>query len=305
MCSTKRGAVRAAVLGFALTGVLAIVPAVAEDGEQELSVSVTHLKGALHMLRGRGGNVVASVGDDGVLIIDDDYPEYGLSFEQALLGLGMKSAAPRFILNTHWHKDHSGSNGYWGERGAVIIAHNNVLKRMSTRQEIKALGLVMEPSPRVALPVVTFETGLALHFNGDDIEVQHFPRGHTDGDSIVFFNKENTVHMGDHFFNGAFPFVDLGSGGNVKSYAANVKVVLGRIDDDTMVVPGHGVLANKADLLRFHNMIIETSALVESRLDQGMSVKEITDQGLGEQWASWGKGFITEASWIAFIAGSR
>lgn len=294
---------KAVVFSLAIGVLFPGSPVQAQGDEPEPAVSVTPLKGPLYMLQGRGGNVVASVGKDGVLIIDDDYPEYASSYEQALLGLGMKSVAPRFVLNTHWHGDHTGSNGYWGKRGAVIIAHDNVLQRMSTRQEVKAIGLVAEPSPRAALPVVTFEQSLALHFNGDDIEVQHYPGGHTDGDSIVFFARENVVHMGDHFFNGAFPFVDLSTGGNVQKYAANVKVVLARIDDDTIVVPGHGPLASRADLAGFHSMIVETSKLVKSRLAEGMSVKDITSQGLGEKWVSWGQGFINEAAWISFIAG--
>jgi len=285
---------------IALVGVL-LAPLAQANDEKDLSVSVTPLKGPLYMLKGRGGNVVASVGTDGTLIIDDDYPHYAPAYEKALLALGMEGA-PRFVLNTHWHGDHTGSNNFWGERGAAIIAHNNVLQRMSIRQEMKAIDRVVEASPRAALPVVTFEQSLALHFNGDDIEIQHYPRGHTDGDSVLFFSKENVVHMGDHFFNGSFPFVDIGSGGNVKSYAANVKSILDRIDDKTIVVPGHGALANKADLVRFHTMIVSTSTVVESRLAKGMTKEAIVEQGLGDEWASWGKGFINEAAWISFIA---
>jgi len=283
-------------------GLLTTAPALAQQSAQELSVSVAHLKGPLHMLRGRGGNVVASVGSDGLLIIDDDYPEYATAYQQALSGISPDAATPRFVLNTHWHGDHTGNNNYWGERGAVIIGHKNVLLRMSARQEIKALGMVVEPSPRSALPVVTFDSGLALHFNGDDLEVQHYPSGHTDGDSVVFFSGQNVVHMGDHFFNDAFPFVDIDSGGSVKGYADNIQAILNRIDDQTIVVPGHGVLANKADLVRFHKMIVSTSELVLAKLASGMTVEAITEQGLGDQWAIWETGFISEAKWISFIA---
>jgi len=286
---------------FGVMGSLLISAYTLAGANEEVAVSVTPLKGALYMLHGRGGNVVASVGSDGTLIIDDDYPQFAGAYDKALVKLGMKGA-PRYVLNTPWHGDHTGSNNYWGERGSSIIAHSNVLKRMSTRQEMKAIARVVEPSPRAALPVVTFEKGLALHFNGDDIEMQHFPAGHTDGDSIIFFSKENVVHMGDHFFKDRFPFVDIGSGGNVKSYAANVQAVLGRIDDHTVVVPGHGALANKADLVRFHNMIVTTSAAVKSRLSEGMSQEAIVEQGLGEKWRSWGTGFISEAAWVSFIA---
>ncbi len=272
--------------------------------EEPPSVTVTPLKGPLHLMQGRGGNVVVSIGEDGVLLVDDDYAPYAPAYQQAIANLTESDIEPRFVLNTHWHGDHTGSNAFWGERGAVIMAHTNVRQRMSTRQEMKALGRVVEPSPKVALPVVTYGDSLAVHFNGDDIEVQYYPRGHTDGDSVVFYSRENVVHMGDLFFKDAFPFVDIGSGGDVFGYADNVEALLARVDDSTLVVPGHGSLANKADLARFHQMLVKTSAIVKSSLERGMTVEAISEQGLGEEWASWGKGFIDEAMWIGTIAAS-
>jgi cyclase len=272
--------------------------------EEQPSVSVTPLKGPLHLMQGRGGNVVVSIGDDGVLLVDDDYAPYAPAYQQAIAKLTESDIEPRFVLNTHWHGDHTGSNAFWGERGAVIMAHTNVRRRMSTRQEMKALDRVVEPGPKVALPVVTYGDSLAVHFNGDDIEVQYYPRGHTDGDSVVFYSRENVVHMGDLFFKDAFPFVDIGSGGDVFGYAANVKALLARVDDSTLIVPGHGSLANKADLARFHQMLITTSAIVKSALEQDMAVEAIINRGLGEEWASWGKGFIDESMWIRTIAAS-
>ena len=266
------------------------------------TVNATPIKGSLHLLQGKGGNVLASVGEDGILIIDDDYTEYADAYHQALKALAGNEGLPRFVINTHWHFDHVGGNAYWGERGAVILAHTNVYQRMSTRQEMKVFERVVEPSPASALPIVTYGDALALHFNGDQLEVQHYPRGHTDGDSIVFFIEENVVHMGDHYFKDRFPFVDIGSGGNVKQYTANVASVLSRTDDATVIVPGHGALATRADLTRYLRMLETTTALVESKLEQGMSTAAIVEQGLGEEWQSWGQGFIKEAAWISFIA---
>ena len=282
---------------------LAFIP-LSAAAEEPPAVSVTPLKGPLYLMQGRGGNVVVSIGDDGVLLVDDDYAPYAKAYQQAIAKLTQSDIEPRFVLNTHWHGDHTGSNIFWGERGAIIMAHTNVRQRMSTRQEMKALGRVVEPSPKVALPVVTYGDSLALHFNGDDIEVQYYPRGHTDGDSVVFYSRENVLHMGDLFFKDAFPFVDIGSGGDVFGYAANVEALLTRVDDSTLIVPGHGSLANKADLVRFHQMLISTSTIVKSALEQGMTVEAITEQGLGQEWASWGKGFIDEAMWIRTVAAS-
>lgn len=284
---------------------LAPVALYAQDGDAEPSVSTTAIKGNLHLLQGKGGNVVASVGEDGILIIDDDYAEYAAAYHAALKQLSGGAGIPRFVINTHWHFDHVGTNGYWGERGSIIMAHSNVYQRMSTRQEMKAFKRVVEASPKAALPVVTYGDSILVHFNAEQLEIQHFPRGHTDGDSVVFFVQENVVHMGDHFFKDRFPFVDVGSGGNVLSYAENVASILARIDDTTVVVPGHGSLANKADLQRYHHMLTTTTAAVSGMLDQGMSVEDISAQGLGEEWESYGKGFINTQAWISFIAASR
>lgn len=268
------------------------------------TVAITPLQGSLYLLRGRGGNVVASVGDDGILIIDDDYPEYAKAYHEALKSIAGTEGLPRFVINTHWHSDHVGNNAYWGERGAVILAQENVYQRMSTRQDMKIFNRVVEPSPAAALPVVTYGDSITLRFNGDRLDVQHFPDGHTDGDSVVFFTAENVVHMGDHYFKDIFPFVDLGSGGNVVSYTANVAAVLERIEETTVVVPGHGALATRADLVRYHQMLETTTKLVRAGLEQGLSVEQISEQGLGEEWADWGQGFINEQAWIKSIAGS-
>ncbi len=297
--------VKSAIAGLTLVGMLTVTPTMAQDSSQEPTVSTANLRGGIYMLHGAGGNVVASVGGDGVLIIDDDFPQYAPAYEQALLDIGMKTKAPRFLLNTHWHMDHAGSNTYWGERGSVIVSHDSVRTRLSTRQELKAFDMVVEASPPVALPVITFAQSLALHFNGDDIEMQYYPGGHTDGDSVIFFTETNVVHMGDNFFNARFPFIDIGSSGSVKGYIDCIQDVLGRIDDDTIVVPGHGSVGNKADLSSFLDMIVATSAIVTAKLDKGMTVEEITEQGLGDQWESWGQHTINEATWISLLLAAR
>ena len=288
-----------------VTGLISVLFAAASQAEKAaVSVAVTQLRGPLHLLQAVGGNVVASVGDDGVLLVDDDYATNAAALEAAVSGLAQSSQAPRFVLNTHWHNDHTGGNQHWGSRGSVILAHANVRGRMSSRQDVKALGMVVEPSPAEALPVVTFEDSMALHFNGVDMEVQHYPGGHTDGDSVVYFSQHNVVHIGDLFFKDRFPFVDVSSGGGVLAYTANVATVLARIDDKTIVVPGHGSVANKADLQRFHRMLEITISRVKSALAAGETVEAIVAQGLGEEWSAWGKGFINEAAWINSIAAS-
>ena len=159
-------------------------------------------------------------------------------------------------------------------------------------------------SPPAALPVVTYGDSITLRFNDDRLEIRHFPTGHTDGDSVVFFTGQNVVHMGDHFFKDSFPFVDLGSGGNVLGYTENVAAILELVNDATVIVPGHGAIADRADLERYLDMLRSTTAQVQAALEQGLSVEQISEQGLGDEWRSWGQGFINEKAWISFIAGS-
>ncbi|MAT94485.1 MAG: MBL fold metallo-hydrolase [Halioglobus sp.] len=281
------------------------IGAVGARAQQAPKVEVQALRGSLHLLQGGGGNVVASVGFDGILLIDDDYPQYAPAYEEAIAKLAGAGLAPGFVVNTHWHGDHTGNNEYWGNRGAIIFGHNNVRKRMSSGQRIEALDMQVEPSPAMALPMVTYGDSLALHFNGNDIEVQHYPAGHTDGDSVIYYAQDNVVHTGDLFFRDAFPFIDLSSGGSVAGYIANVEAVLARLDDDTLVVPGHGALAGKADLQRFLDMLKQTTASIHGALDAGKSVDQVIAAGLGEQWRSWGTGFIDEAAWIRTVAAGR
>ena len=275
-----------------------------QEGDSAPSVKTTPLTGNLYLLKGRGGNVVASVGEDGILLVDADYGEYASAYQSALSDIFDGEAKASYVINTHWHGDHVGGNAYWGERGAVIMAQSNVYSRMSTRQEMKAFNRVVEPSPKAALPVVTYGDAIALHFNGDDVEVQHAPRSHTDGDSVVYFSAHNVVHMGDLFFKDRYPFVDLGSGGNVLSFTENVASVLARVDDDTLIVPGHGQLANRSDLQRYHEMLVTTTATVKAKLAQGMSVAAIAEDGLGDDWVAWDSGFISTEAWVGFIAAS-
>lgn len=252
-----------------------------------VTIETVPVSGAVSMLTGSGGNIGVSSGDDGVLIIDDQYAPLAPRIRAALEQLG--SDTPKFLLNTHFHGDHTGGNEVFGE-SSIIVAHKNVRGRL--------LG---GSAPSQALPVVTFDDNVSLHFNGEDITLIHMPAGHTDTDSVVMFSESDVIHMGDHFFNGGFPFVDLANGGTVQGYLRNLEKALSWIDDDTAVIPGHGPLATKADLLAFYNMIKDTSTQIRVSKSRGMSKEAIVAEGLGPELASWGTGFINEQRWIETV----
>ena len=269
---------------------------------QPPTVETTAIRDGLYLLQGRGGNVLASVGDDGVLLVDTDFGNYQPAYLEAVRGLDADGV--RFVINTHWHGDHTGGNAAWGESGSVVMAHDNVRLRMSTRQENKLFKRVTEPSPAAALPLVTYADSLALHANGETVEVQHYPSGHTDGDSTVTFVEVDVVHLGDHYFKDRFPFVDKDSGGTVNGFIANIAAILEKMGEKTVIVPGHGGLAERQDLDRYYRMLLATRDEVRRMQDQGMDLDAIKARGLSEQWKSWGEGFINEERWISFIATS-
>jgi len=258
-----------------------------DDRFASVTIQTVPVRGNISMLVGSGGNIGVSAGSDGVLIIDDQYAPLAAKIRAALSDLG--SDTPKFLLNTHFHGDHTGSNADFGT-ASIIIAHENVRGR-----------LLAGDSPASALPVVTFDDDASVHFNGEDISLIHMPRGHTDTDSVVLFEDSNVIHMGDHFFNGAFPFVDLASGGSVQGYLSNLEKVLSWIDDDTAVIPGHGTLATKADLLNFYNVVKDTSTAIRVMKSQQMTREEAIATGLGAEYESWGTGFINEQRWIETV----
>ena len=248
------------------------------------------------MLQGKGGNIALMTGQQGLLMVDDDYKVMSNALIEEVKKFG-GLAKLTYIINTHWHGDHTQGNLALGSH-AHIVAHDNVRARLLTSQEIKLFKMVSEPYPEVALPDVTYTRSMKLYINNEEVNIVHYATGHTDGDSIVFFKKANVVHMGDHHFSGFFPFVDLDHGGNVLHMAENVKAVLAIINDKTKVIPGHGPLSSKSDLQDFYEMLIGTSAEVKNMKDQGLDLDQIKSKGLSKRWESWTDGFISTEVWI-------
>lgn len=253
---------------------------------QELTV--TPVTGGIHMINGHGGNIGVCAGDDGLLLIDAKFANLAEPMRAALAGLG--EGDPAFLLNTHYHPDHTGGNAVFGAVTA-ILAHHNVRARL----------MAGEDPPPEALPVLTFEEGVSLHFNGEEIEVVHFPAAHTDGDAVVFFTGSDAVHMGDIMFHGLFPFVDIDAGGSVDGVIAAVEAVLARIGPETRVIPGHGDLATPDDLRTYLRMIRQTRAAVEDGMAAGKTLEELQAAGVAQEWSGWSWGFISAERWIATL----
>ncbi len=262
----------------------------------EVKITATHVAGSVYMLEGQGGNIGISAGDDGVLMIDDQFTRLSEKIRAAIRELNKGDI--RLLINTHLHGDHTGGNAFFGKE-AVIMAHENVRKRMSAEQ--RRGERVIPPAAREALPVVTFDKGLMVHYNDEDIEVRHLPTGHTDGDAIVYFKKANVVHLGDDFFSGRFPFVDIDSGGDPQGLLKNITQLIDELPEDVQIIPGHGPLSTLDDLKTYRAMLEETMATVRSGIAAGKSLEEIQKAGLGEKWQSWGWQFINEERWIAIL----
>jgi len=275
------------------------------QSEKEPSIAAQKLNDSLTMLYGvdgfTGGNVVVSNGPDGMLIIDDKLPTMTEKLIAALNNIGGMESL-KFVLNTHWHFDHAGGNATLGEN-AIIVAHTNVRKRLSTEQRIDAFEMVLPPSPASALPVITYDDSVSIHFNGEELQLMHMPNSHTDTDTVIYFSGSNVLHTGDLFFNGIFPFVDMQNGGNVVNMTKNVAKMIEMFPADVTIVPGHGALATIADLKAFYQMLSETTGHVEGLIADGKTLDEIKAAGVPAKWEGWAWR-IDAATWNSFIHAS-
>jgi glyoxylase-like metal-dependent hydrolase (beta-lactamase superfamily II) len=265
--------------------------------EDDVTIASTRVAGNVYMLEGRGGNIGACVGPEGILIIDDQFAPLAEKIRAALRALD--PGPIEFILNTHYHGDHVGGNPVFGKEG-TIIAHENVRRRVSVRQEDG--DRVREPLDPEGWPVVTFEDAVTVHFNGEDIRFFHLPAGHTDGDALVHFPKANVLHMGDLLFSGRFPYVDEAGGGTIDGYVANLAWVLEHMPRDTKIIPEHGPLSTMEDVARLRDVIVETRDYVRAQLKSGKSVDDIQKAGLPEKYASFASDFITADRWIETLS---
>jgi len=255
------------------------------------------------MLKGRGGNIAISAGEDGVYLIDDQLEPVT---DQLLVAISEISGQPiRFVINTHYHGDHVGGNEAIGKGGAIIIAHDNIHKRMSSDQFNHFFDATTPAWPKDALPVITFNDQVTLHFNGETARVYHVPHGHTDGDSIVYFPASDVIHMGDIYFNGLYPYIDLDGGGSIQGMISGAELGLSIAGKDTQIIPGHGPLGNKASLAEYRDFLVKARNNVQKLIGEGKSLEETVAARPTAQWdAILGEVWITPEQLVIFIYNS-
>lgn len=285
---------------FVIAALLNLPAYAQQQNFDAVQIETIKVADGIYMLTGSGGNIGVSIGNDGVIVIDDQFAPLTPKITAAIRALTDKPL--RFLLNTHWHFDHTGGNENLGNAGVVIVAHDNVYKRMSTEQFIEFFNMKLPPSPAAALPVISFADSVTFHLNGDELNGQHVRNAHTDGDTIVRFSKANVVHMGDTYFAFMYPFIDVGSNGSVAGTIAAADRVLKTIDDNTKIIPGHGPLSNKQELKGYRDMLSKVSARVATMMKEGKTLQQITAaQPTREYDAVWGKGFLKPEQFVAIV----
>jgi glyoxylase-like metal-dependent hydrolase (beta-lactamase superfamily II) len=274
-------------------------PAAAQDFDA-VEIKTEKLSDSVYMLVGRGGNIGLSAGEDTVFMIDDQYAPLTEKIKAAVTAISGKPI--QFILNTHYHGDHVGGNEALGEAGSVIVAHENVRARLSTDQFMEFFEREVPALPKAALPVITFTRDVTFHLNGEEIRVFHVEHAHTDGDAIIHFVNANIVHMGDVYFEGMYPFVDISGGGSIDGLIAAVKHVLAMTDDKTKIIPGHGPLTDKAGMTAYYDMLSGIRGRTAKLKAEGKSLEEVVAAKPSESFdEKWGQGFIKPDQFVEFV----
>ena len=284
----------------AISMLLAGVAVAQEPDWSKVEVKVVPVAGGVSMLVGQGGNIGVTTGKDGTFLIDDEFAPLLPKIKAAVKTLGDQPI--RFVVNTHFHGDHTGSNAPLGESGVVIVAQDNVRKRLGLERIHPSTKEKTPPAPPAALPLITFAESVSFHLNGDDLDVLHVASAHTDGDAIIKFRKANVIHMGDTFFNGFYPFIDIDSGGSVDGAVAAADRGLALSDAGTKIIPGHGSLGTKADLQAYRDMLAGIRDRVKALVAQGKTLQQVLAAKPSAQWdAKWGKGFLNPDGFVSAV----
>jgi cyclase len=296
-----------------LSPVLLLLPFIAfaqtPQDFSKVEIKVSKVSGSIYMLQGAGGNIAASLGDDGVIIVDTEYAPLADKIAAALKGIGITDKPVRFVIDTHYHDDHSNGNPAWGARGATIIANENLRMRLEAGSSIGngpggAVHLEQPAMAKGGLPMITFSDELRLYLNDEEIRVTHFPAAHTDGDGVVYFTKNRVVHMGDEFVRYGFPFVDVNGGGSVQGMIAACEKVAAMVPADTKVIPGHGELASVDDLRAYTKMMKDTMGVVQKAMARGETLSQMKSEKVLDPWQKYSGTFVNTDAWIETIYNS-
>jgi cyclase len=276
-------------------------PAVlAQPDLEQVQIQTIHVRDNIHMLLGSGGNIGVCVGDDGALMIDCQFAPLA---EKIKAAVGELTDQPiRFLINTHYHFDHTDGNEEFGKAGVAIVAHQNVRRRLSQEQFIEALNMRFEPSPPAALPVITFSQDITFHWNGEDIRIIHVPPAHTDGDAIIHFTKANVIHTGDIYFNGMYPFIDTSAGGNIRGMIEAVDRILRISNDQTRFIPGHGPLSGIEELREYRRVLALANDRIGEMKRAGRTREEVVAaKPMRDHDETWGRGFMQPDHWVGIV----
>ena len=279
---------------------LSFSAAAQSDRFDKVEIKTTQLTQNIYMLEGEGGNIGVSAGEDGVFVIDNQFAPLTARILAAIKAISDKPV--RMLINTHWHFDHTGGNENFGKTGVVIVAQDNVRKRLATKTPIEFFKSAYGPTPAAGLPVITFKDTVTFHLNGDEATALHVPNAHTDGDAIIYFRTANVVHMGDTYFNGLYPFIDTGTGGSIKGMIAAADRVLKITDDTSKIIPGHGPLSSKAELKAYRDMLVKVNANVAAMVKASKTLAQaVAAKPTKDFDAKWGNGFLKADQFVEIV----
>lgn len=292
MMIKKTGIISVFVIGMMLLPIFGL--------SAEVEIKAVPVADQIYMLVGQGGNIGLFVGEDGTFLIDDQFAPLTEKIIDAIKSVGGQH--PKFLINTHYHGDHTGGNENLGKGGTLIVSHDNVRERLISGAYVSAFKMKLSPVAKDGLPVITFSKNIKFHLNGDTVMVKHVPHAHTDGDSFIYFQTANVIHAGDLFFNGFYPFIDVDHGGSLKGMIKGVDKVLRIADDQTKIISGHGPLGDKNQLQNYREMLALAYERLNSLKAQGKTMQEaVAAKPLADLEATWGKGIFTGDRWIELI----
>lgn len=290
--------------GFSATSIALLSlgsPSLAQPQDfTKVEIKTIPVQEGVYMLVGEGGNIGVSAGEDGVFLIDDQFAPLTAKIQTAIDQITDKPV--RFLLNTHWHFDHTGGNENFGKAGVVIVAHNQVRERLKTDQFFKVFDRKIPASPAAALPIVTFGDTVTFHLNGQTIHAFHVEKAHTDGDSVIHFREANVIHAGDTYFNSLYPFIDREHGGSIDGMIVATERILAIADSETKIIPGHGPLSNRAELVTYRRMLLDVRSRTRAAIQKGVTLADfIASKPTADYDKTWGKGFLPPEKFLTII----